>query len=82
MIFHIFMVYNLLLYRWVLNKNGDFCYVMRGTIQFWLHQEKAIKDILVRKQLREKMSENDLIFVFTFVRGDGVSSEYTHDTWK
>lgn len=70
-------------YERILNKNGDFCYVMRGTIQFWLHQKKAIKEyILVGKQLLEKMLENDLILVFTFVRGDGVGSEYTHDTWK
>ena len=61
----------------ILNKNCDFCYVIEGTIQFWLHKKANIKEyIFVGKQLVEKNIENDSSRVFTFVRGDGVSSNY------
>ena len=67
----------------ILNRNGDFSYVVRGTIQFWLHQKSPIKEFFsVGKQFVENEIENDLVLVFTFVRGDGVNSEYNTNIWK
>jgi hypothetical protein len=44
------------------NKNGDFSYVIKGTIQFWLHQKPSIKEyLLVGKQLVE--NEIDLLLI-------------------
>lgn len=64
----------------ILNKNGDFSYIITGTIQFWLHQKPPIKEYLsVGKQLVENEIENDLMLIFTFVRGDGVRSEHATD---
>ena len=65
------------------NINGDFCYVTPGTVQFWLHEKKAVKEFFyVGDKLLEGHIENDLLVIFTFVRGDGVKAEYHTNDWK
>jgi hypothetical protein len=70
-------------YERILNKNKDFSYVVKGTIQFWLHQKAPIKEfVTVGNQLIENEIENDLILVFTFVREDGTGKDYDTAVWK
>lgn len=67
----------------ILNANGDFCYVTKGTIQFWTHKKSFIKEFVdIGGTLFENQIENELIFVFTFVRGDGVKNAYRNGQWK
>lgn len=67
----------------ILNKNGDFAYVTKGTIQFWLHVKAAIKEFVdIGDKLFENYIENDMFLIFTFVRGDGVKIEYKTGQWK
>ena len=68
----------------ILNANGDFCYVTKGTIQFWTHKKSFIKEFVdIGGTLFEKQIENELVFIFyTFVRGDGVRSAYRNGQWK
>lgn len=67
----------------ILNVNGDFCYVVSGTVRFWLHERKAVKEFFyVGNSLLENNIANDLQVIFTFVRGDGVKAEYHTNEWK
>ena len=66
-----------------LNINGDFSYLAKGTIQFWTHKKGPIKEFVeIGGHLFEKQIENDLVLVFTFVRGDGVKNLYKSKQWK
>ena len=58
----------------ILNKNWDFSYVIRGTIQFWLHEKTAIKEYVPvgNHLLENQVKKYYLLLIFTFVRGDGV----------
>lgn len=70
-------------YERILNINGDFCYVVAGTVQFWLHEKNSVKEfVYIGGKLFESHIQNDLQLIFTFVRGDGVKGEYNTDTWK
>ena len=77
---------NILGNKWherILNINGDFCYVIAGTVQFWLHEKNPVKEfVYMGDTLFESHIQNDLELIFTFVRGDGVSEEYNSDAWK
>ena len=65
------------------NVNGDFCYVIPGTVTFWLHEKKPVKEfVYVGDTLVESHTESDLQVIFTFVRGDGVKAEYNSNEWK
>lgn len=70
-------------YERIQNFNGDFCYVIPGTVRFWLLEKKAIKEFFyIGDNLIESHIENDLQIIFTFVRGDGVKVDYHSKEWK
>jgi hypothetical protein len=57
--------------------------VIKATIQFWTHTKSFIKEFVdIGGTLFENQIENELIFVFTFVRGNGVKSAYKNGQWK
>lgn len=67
----------------ILNVNNDFSYVTRGTIQFWTHIKSALKEFIeIGGNLFENQIDNEVVLVFTFVRGDGVKQEYNSGDWK
>ena len=67
----------------ILNKNGDFSFVTKGTIQFWTHNRNSIKEFVdIGGHLFENQIENDSVLIFTFVRGDGVQNDYKGGQWK
>ena len=67
----------------ILNKNGDFSFVTKGTIQFWTHNRNPIKEFVdIGGHLFENQIENDSVPIFTFVRGDGVQNDYKVGQWK
>lgn len=67
----------------ILNINGDFSYITKGTIQFWTHKKTPIKEFVeIGGHLFENQIENYLVLVFTFVRGDGVKHFYKSGRWK
>ena len=60
----------------IINTNGDFCYVVRDTVRFWLNEKRPVKDFFyVGDHLFENQIRNDLQLIFTFVRGDGVKDK-------
>lgn len=67
----------------ILNINNDFSFVTKGTIQFWTHTKAAIKEFVnIGGNLYENQIENEIVLVFTFVRGDGVKQDYVNEEWK
>ena len=47
------------------NVNGDFCYVIPGTVTFWLHEKKPVKEfVYVGDTLVESHTESDLQVIF------------------
>lgn len=67
----------------IINANGDFCYVTKGTIQFWTYKKSFTKEFVdIRGTFFENQIENELSFVFTLVRGDGVRHVYESGQWK
>ena len=70
-------------YERILNINKDFSYVTRRTIQFWTHHKTAIKEFIeIGGNLFENHIDNEVVLVFTFVRGDGVKQQYDSRNWK
>lgn len=61
----------------VLNKHLDFCFVMPGTIQFWTRKKSPITEFKIISGVPvESQIERELVFVFSFVRGDGNKLDY------
>lgn len=56
----------------VLNKQGDFCYAIRETIQFYLYKRKPIED--ATSSVRSV--DGGYLLIFRFVRGDGVRRNF------
>lgn len=70
-------------YERILNVNGDFCFVVKGTVRFWLHDKNPIKEYFyVGDKLLESHIQNGLQLIFTFVCGDGMKAEYNTEIWK
>ena len=56
----------------VLNKQMDFCYVIKETVQFHLHKRHDIEDAVDET----RTVDGGCVLIFRFVRGDGV-----HRNW-
>ena len=62
----------------ILNIKEDFCYLVAGTVQFWLHEKNPVKEFIYRGDtLFESHIQNNLELIFTIVLGDGVQVELT-----
>ena len=62
--------------RWfirILNKQKDHCYVNADTVQYWLHQRKAIEEYDEEGEATTSNCSTLYTLVFKFVRMDGVS---------
>ena len=61
----------------VFNENGDFAYVVKGTVKYWLTKKNPIIEF---KYMGGKFVRSEIeglhILVFTFVRGDGNRRQY------
>ena len=55
----------------VINKEMDFCYVVKETVQFYLHQRESIEDAVDRSR---RVEGGHMLF-FSFVRGSGGQSK-------
>ena len=56
----------------IINKNGDFAYVINGTVRYWIKVPPSINEFkFYGDKLIESALENHPVLVFTFVRGDG-----------
>lgn len=56
----------------IMNENGDFAYVVPGTLRFWLTKRNPIVEfkLIGDKYVRSEIEDGHQV-VFTFVRGDG-----------
>lgn len=67
----------------IININCDFCYVVAGTVRFWLTEKRPVKEFFYfGDYLLEHQISNDLLFIFNFARGDGVKAQYKTNQWK
>ena len=66
--------------RWnvrVKNHFGDFGYVVDGTVCFWIHRRPPLDDFIpVGDRFLPYKYEQELLFVFSFVRGTGNAAKY------
>ena len=56
----------------IINENGDFAYVIPGTVRFWLAKRNPIVEfkLIGGKYVRSEIEDGHQL-VFNFVRGDG-----------
>ena len=61
-----------------LNDAGDFCYIILNTARFYLRKKLPLIDYQPHEdgQIRKMVYSQGYSLVFTFVRGDGVPSDY------
>ena len=61
----------------VFNENGDFAYVVKGTVKFWLAKRNPITEFkYIDGKLVRSAIQGLYMLVFTFVRGDGNKRQY------
>lgn len=61
----------------ILNENGDFAYVVEGTIRYWLGKRSPIVEFkYIGNKLIKSEIENSYFLTFQFVRGDGNKFTY------
>ena len=61
----------------ILKEYGDFAFVIRGTVRFWVWERQGIKEFkLIGGKYEESVIEEGNSLVFTFVRGDGNRHDY------
>lgn len=65
----------------ILNENGDFAFVVNGTVCFWCIERQGIKEFkLIGGRYVESFIEEADNLIFTFVRGDGNRHTYGRNT--
>ena len=70
-------------YERIINKNGDFSYIINGTVTYWVNKKSSVVEFEYHGQkLVESNTERDHFIVFNFVRGDGTKSMYFTTNWK
>ena len=65
-----------------INANGDFCYVMLNTIEYYLYHHRALKEFklqLSTEGCHAVLRDNGDMLVFSFVRGDGTPDKFGSD---
>ena len=66
-----------------LNRNGDFCYAILNTIEFYLYHRRPLKEYIPMPDGQppvEVARELGHVLVFSFVRGDGTPEDFGKDT--
>ena len=61
------------------NEHGDFCYVMRDTVRFYLSERQPLTDYQPTgdgARFKKKLYFRGYSLIFSFVRGDGVASNF------
>lgn len=63
-----------------INKNGDFCYAILRTVEFYLYHRRPLKEYISKNgQPVEILRERGHVLVFSFVRGDGTPDKFGKD---
>ena len=65
-----------------LNSQGDFCYVIKGTVEFYLHKRHPLQEFFPTEEGVETLRQTlDLgyMLIFNFVRGDGTPTDFGKD---
>lgn len=64
-----------------INANGDFCYVLLNTVEFYLYRRRCMKEFapLTNGEVKEVKRDIGDMLVFTFVRGDGTPDTFGKD---
>ena len=64
-----------------INANGDFCYVIRNTVEYYLYHRRPLKEFMPSTEGSSpiKLRDTGYMLVFTFVRGDGTSDKFGTD---
>ena len=64
-----------------INVNGDFCYVILQTIEFYLYHRRPIKEYVPKNgQTLEITRELGYGLTFSLIRGDGTPNKFGTDT--
>ena len=65
-----------------INVNGDFCYVILNTVEYYLYHRRPLKEFmpsLTGERYTADLRDVGDMLVFTFVRGDGTSDKFGSD---
>ena len=66
-------------YRGV-NINGDFCYVILNTVDFYLYHRRRLKEFVPSAgSVKEVCRDRGDVLVFCFVKGDGTPAQFGKD---
>ena len=61
-----------------ININGDFCYIILNTVEFYLYHRRSVKEYVPTEDLKVKECHRDAgdMLVFCFVKGDGTPDQF------
>ena len=66
-----------------INTNGDFCYVILSTVEFYLYHRRSLKEFVpsptVNGEVKEITRRTGDMLVFSFVKGDGTPAQFGKD---
>ena len=66
-----------------INPNGDFCYVILSTLEYYLHKREPLNEYFPSDLSNEfifKSRDLGYMLVFIFVRGDGTREEFGNNS--
>lgn len=67
----------------IFNENGDFAYVVNGTVQYWFNKRNPIMEVkYIGGEFVQSEIEGLYALVLTFVRGDGNKRQCISRTFK
>ena len=62
-----------------INENGDFCYAILDTVEFYLYRRRPIKEFKPGTPPVHVYKNTGYVIVFSFVKGNGVPSQFGTD---
>ena len=63
-----------------INQNGDFCFVILNTVDFYLYRRRPIKEYKPGSPLNVVHLNAGFMLVFLFVKGNGTPNQFGTDT--
>ena len=63
-----------------INQNGDFCYVILSTVEFYLYRRRPIKEYIPSNPIRALPRSVGHMIVFCFVQGNGTPAQFGKNT--